>query len=112
MMYEYTGTLYEEEEILHFEISPMTVSISNVRKALHSREILSGVAVKKPFLTEWHGVRRLKFAKEHKDRTKPHTEEMAKLKGGQTANSPDLNHHENICNPQFKTSKEMEEAIF
>jgi transposase len=48
---------------------PTKVSTSTVRKTLHSWNILSGMSVRKPFLTDKHVARRLEFARKHKDWT-------------------------------------------
>lgn len=48
---------------------PTKVSTSTVRRALHSRGIINGVAIRKPFLSKDHITRRLQFAKKHKDWT-------------------------------------------
>lgn len=48
---------------------PTMVSTSTVRRALHSRGIISGVAIRKPFLSKNHIAGRLHFAKKYKDWT-------------------------------------------
>jgi len=48
---------------------PSKVSTRTVQRTLHSRGIASCVSVKKPFLTKERKVKRLMFAKDHKDWT-------------------------------------------